>query len=46
MAVSDEPLVSVDYIGNTMSSTIDALSTNNQVLEARALLKIRNPDES
>ena len=28
MAVSDEPLVSVDYIGNTMSSTIDALSTN------------------
>ena len=28
VAVSDEPLVSVDYIGNTMSSTIDALSTN------------------
>ncbi len=28
MAVSDEPLVSVDYIGNVMSSTIDALSTN------------------
>jgi glyceraldehyde 3-phosphate dehydrogenase len=28
MAVSDEPLVSVDYIGNTMSSTIDSLSTN------------------
>ena len=28
MAVSDEPLVSVDYIGNTMSSTIDLLSTN------------------
>lgn len=29
--VSDEPLVSVDYIGNQMSSTVDALST--QVLE-------------
>jgi glyceraldehyde 3-phosphate dehydrogenase len=28
MAVSDEPLVSVDYIGNLMSSTVDALSTN------------------
>jgi len=28
MAVSEEPLVSVDYIGNTMSSTIDLLSTN------------------
>ncbi|HEU5171208.1 MAG TPA: type I glyceraldehyde-3-phosphate dehydrogenase [Gemmatimonadales bacterium] len=28
LAVSDEPLVSVDYIGNLMSSTIDALSTN------------------
>jgi glyceraldehyde 3-phosphate dehydrogenase len=26
--VCDEPLVSVDYIGNTMSSTVDALSTN------------------
>lgn len=28
MAVSDEPLVSVDYIGNLMSSTIDLQSTN------------------
>ena len=28
LEVSDEPLVSVDYIGNVMSSTIDALSTN------------------
>ena len=28
VAVSDEPLVSVDYIGNTMSSTLDSLSTN------------------
>ncbi len=28
LAVSDEPLVSVDYIGNLMSSTIDLLSTN------------------
>jgi len=28
MAVSDEPLVSIDYTGNLMSSTIDALSTN------------------
>ncbi len=28
IAVSDEPLVSVDYIGNLMSSTVDALSTN------------------
>ncbi|MFN2316957.1 MAG: type I glyceraldehyde-3-phosphate dehydrogenase [Gemmatimonadales bacterium] len=28
LAVSDEPLVSVDYTGNLMSSTIDALSTN------------------
>ncbi len=28
MAVSDEPLVSVDYIGNLMSSTIDLASTN------------------
>jgi glyceraldehyde 3-phosphate dehydrogenase len=27
VAVSDEPLVSVDYIGNLNSSTIDALST-------------------
>ena len=27
LAVSDEPLVSVDYIGNRHSSTIDALST-------------------
>ena len=27
IAVSDEPLVSVDYIGNLMSSTVDALST-------------------
>ena len=27
VAVSDEPLVSVDYIGNTMSSTLDSLST-------------------
>jgi glyceraldehyde 3-phosphate dehydrogenase len=26
--VSDEPLVSVDYIGNLMSSTVDTLSTN------------------
>ena len=26
--VCDEPLVSVDYIGNMMSSTVDALSTN------------------
>jgi glyceraldehyde 3-phosphate dehydrogenase len=26
--VSDEPLVSCDYIGNLMSSTVDALSTN------------------
>jgi glyceraldehyde 3-phosphate dehydrogenase len=31
LAVSDEPLVSVDYIGDERSSTIDALST--QVLE-------------
>jgi len=31
VAVSDEPLVSVDYIGNQMSSTVDALST--QVLD-------------
>jgi glyceraldehyde 3-phosphate dehydrogenase len=28
LAVSDEPLVSSDYIGNTYSSTLDALSTN------------------
>jgi glyceraldehyde 3-phosphate dehydrogenase len=28
LAVSDEPLVSVDYIGNQSSSTIDLLSTN------------------
>jgi glyceraldehyde 3-phosphate dehydrogenase len=28
IAVSDEPLVSVDYIGNLLSSTVDALSTN------------------
>jgi glyceraldehyde 3-phosphate dehydrogenase len=28
IAVSDEPLVSVDYIGNLQSSTIDSLSTN------------------
>jgi glyceraldehyde 3-phosphate dehydrogenase len=28
MAVSDEPLVSVDYIGSLHSSTVDALSTN------------------
>ena len=27
LAVSDEPLVSVDYIGSLQSSTIDALST-------------------
>ena len=27
LAVSDEPLVSVDYIGNLMSSTVDLLST-------------------
>ena len=27
LAVSDEPLVSVDYVGNLMSSTVDALST-------------------
>ncbi len=27
LSVSDEPLVSVDYIGNRFSSTIDALST-------------------
>jgi glyceraldehyde 3-phosphate dehydrogenase len=28
ITVSDEPLVSVDYIGNLSSSTVDALSTN------------------
>jgi glyceraldehyde 3-phosphate dehydrogenase len=28
IAVSDEPLVSVDYIGTLQSSTVDALSTN------------------
>ena len=28
LAVSHEPLVSVDYIGNPYSSTLDALSTN------------------
>jgi len=28
LTVSEEPLVSVDYIGNLSSSTIDALSTN------------------
>jgi glyceraldehyde 3-phosphate dehydrogenase len=28
LAVSDEPLVSVDYVGSLHSSTIDALSTN------------------
>jgi glyceraldehyde 3-phosphate dehydrogenase len=28
LEVSDEPLVSVDYIGNLMSSTVDAMSTN------------------
>jgi glyceraldehyde 3-phosphate dehydrogenase len=28
LAVSDEPLVSVDYLGSLQSSTIDALSTN------------------
>ena len=28
LTVSDEPLVSTDYIGDTHSSTIDALSTN------------------
>lgn len=27
LAVSDEPLVSVDYIGNLASSTVDLLST-------------------
>ncbi len=28
LVVSDEPLVSVDYIGSLQSSTVDALSTN------------------
>ncbi|MEX1050625.1 MAG: type I glyceraldehyde-3-phosphate dehydrogenase, partial [Gemmatimonadales bacterium] len=28
LAVSDEPLVSVDYIGDMHSSTVDALSTS------------------
>ena len=28
LTVSDEPLVSVDYIGSLHSSTVDALSTN------------------
>ena len=28
LAVSDEPLVSVDYVGNLHSSTLDAMSTN------------------
>ncbi len=28
LAVSDEPLVSIDYVGNLMSSTVDSLSTN------------------
>jgi glyceraldehyde 3-phosphate dehydrogenase len=28
LAVSDEPLVSVDYIGDPYSSTVDAMSTN------------------
>jgi glyceraldehyde 3-phosphate dehydrogenase len=28
LAVSDEPLVSVDYIGNLASSTVDTMSTN------------------
>ncbi|HWA16719.1 MAG TPA: glyceraldehyde 3-phosphate dehydrogenase NAD-binding domain-containing protein, partial [Gemmatimonadales bacterium] len=28
LATNDEPLVSVDYIGNRMSSTVDTLSTN------------------
>ncbi len=33
LEVSDEPLVSVDYIGNPASSVVDALSTN--VIEGR-----------
>lgn len=28
LAVSDEPLVSVDYVGDSYSSTVDAMSTN------------------
>ena len=28
LSVSEEPLVSVDYIGSLQSSTVDALSTN------------------
>jgi glyceraldehyde 3-phosphate dehydrogenase len=28
LTVSDEPLVSVDYIGSLYSSTVDSLSTN------------------
>ena len=28
LSVSEEPLVSVDYIGTMQSSTVDALSTN------------------
>jgi glyceraldehyde 3-phosphate dehydrogenase len=28
LAVSEEPLVSVDYVGNLLSSTVDALSTS------------------
>ena len=28
LAVSDEPLVSIDYVGNLNSSTVDLLSTN------------------
>jgi glyceraldehyde 3-phosphate dehydrogenase len=28
LAVSEEPLVSVDYIGSLQSSTVDAMSTN------------------
>jgi glyceraldehyde 3-phosphate dehydrogenase len=27
LAVSDEPLVSIDYVGNPASSTVDLLST-------------------
>jgi glyceraldehyde 3-phosphate dehydrogenase len=27
LAVSEEPLVSIDYTGSTFSSTVDALST-------------------
>ncbi|MCA9767947.1 MAG: type I glyceraldehyde-3-phosphate dehydrogenase, partial [Gemmatimonadetes bacterium] len=35
LAVSDEPLVSIDYVGNRMSSTVDALST--QVMDGTML---------